>query len=101
VSRDLYNARFFPAFDVIAPPGTIANAMPAPGLTGFRMADTGLALGPILPDRIRARRPTTRVRDRLRVARGWSLALSCIPNLFKLDPAASMKVWSGPPSLPN
>ncbi|MBI2833337.1 MAG: hydantoinase B/oxoprolinase family protein [Acidobacteria bacterium] len=52
------NAGFYRAIDVIAPPGTIANAVPpaacaARGLTGFRMVDTCFgALAQMLPDRI-------------------------------------------------
>ncbi len=54
------NAGFYRAIDVIAPPGTIANAVApaacaARGLTGFRMVDTCFgALAQLLPDRIMA-----------------------------------------------
>jgi N-methylhydantoinase B len=54
------NEGVFRAIDVIAPPGTIANAVlpascAARGLTGFRMVDTMLgALAMMLPDRVMA-----------------------------------------------
>ncbi|HSL19998.1 MAG TPA: hydantoinase B/oxoprolinase family protein [Vicinamibacterales bacterium] len=52
------NAGFYRAIEVVAPPGTIANAVvpaacAARGLTGFRMVDTCFgALARMLPDRI-------------------------------------------------
>ena len=52
------NEGFFRAIEVIAPPGTIANAVPpaacaARGLTGFRMVDCCFgALARMLPDRV-------------------------------------------------
>src|SRR5258705_5713198 len=52
------NAGFYRAIEVIAPAGTIANAVPpaacaARGLTGFRMVDTVFgALAQMLPDRV-------------------------------------------------
>ncbi len=52
------NEGFFRAIEVIAPPGTIANALPpaacaARGLTGFRMVDCCFgALAQMLPDRV-------------------------------------------------
>jgi N-methylhydantoinase B len=59
ISRDLpINEGVFRAIEVIAPPGTIANALPpaacaARGLTGFRMLDCCLgALAKMLPDRV-------------------------------------------------
>jgi N-methylhydantoinase B len=54
----LCNAGFYRPIEVIAPPGTIANAVPpaacaARGLTGFRMLDTMFgALAQMLPDRV-------------------------------------------------
>jgi N-methylhydantoinase B len=54
------NAGFYRAIEVIAPPGTIANAVPpaataARALTGFRMVDCCLgALAQLLPDRVPA-----------------------------------------------
>jgi N-methylhydantoinase B len=54
----LCNAGFYRPIEVIAPPGTIANAVPpaacaARGLTGFRMLDTTFgALAQMLPDRV-------------------------------------------------
>src|SRR6266446_5461855 len=54
----LCNAGFYRAIEVIAPPGTIANAVSpaacaARGLTGFRMVDTVFgALAQMLPDRV-------------------------------------------------
>jgi N-methylhydantoinase B len=54
------NEGFYRCIDVIAPPGTIANAvLPAPsaarGLTGFRMVDCCFgALARMLPDRVMA-----------------------------------------------
>jgi N-methylhydantoinase B len=54
----LCNAGFYRAIEVIAPAGTIANALPpaacaARGLTGFRMVDTVFgALAQMLPDRV-------------------------------------------------
>ena len=54
----LCNAGFYRPIEVIAPPGTIANAVPpaacaARGLTGFRMVDTVFgALAQMLPDRV-------------------------------------------------
>src|SRR2546430_7057663 len=54
----LCNAGFYRSIEVIAPPGTIANAVPpaacaARGLTGFRMVDTVFgALAQMLPDRV-------------------------------------------------
>jgi N-methylhydantoinase B len=56
----LCNAGFYRPIEVIAPPGTIANAVPpaacaARGLTGFRMLDTVFgALAQMLPDRVLA-----------------------------------------------
>jgi len=56
----LSNAGFYRAIEVIAPPGTIANAVPpaataARGLTGFRMVDCCFgALAKMLPDRVAA-----------------------------------------------
>jgi N-methylhydantoinase B len=56
----LCNAGFYRPIEVIAPPGTIANALPpaacaARGLTGFRMLDTVFgALAQMLPDRVLA-----------------------------------------------
>jgi N-methylhydantoinase B len=54
------NAGFYRAIEVIAPPGTVANAVPpaataARALTGFRMVDCCLgALAQLLPDRVPA-----------------------------------------------
>jgi N-methylhydantoinase B len=54
------NEGYFRAIEVIAPPGTIANALPpaacaARGLTGFRMVDCLFgALAMMLPDRVGA-----------------------------------------------